>query len=112
MRLTREQWERSRAKFRRFLERYKPGRVLVLGRATFEWLPDPREREEREGDWRRYRLKDGSVVVCRMIRHPSRGIGWETVRDMIAELRVASKLTRQDRVELDEFRKSGQARRR
>jgi hypothetical protein len=85
-----EHLEDSKAAFRKFVNKYRPGHLLVASFEVWKYLPDPEEKDigKRTDTMRAFVLNDGSFCICRRIRHPSRGIGWQTVRRELGRLRA------------------------
>jgi hypothetical protein len=66
---TEVQWQREYAAFPAFLDKYRPGSLLVLGQKLWSRIP-PRDTTLLNGV-EAYCLADSSLCFCRVINHPS-----------------------------------------
>ena len=104
-----EQWRQSNVAFRAFLERVKPSRVLVCGPPPLEEPSSPRQAGGKR--WQELAaLSSQGRQRSGLPPHPASGRDLPSdrmneVRDAVAELRAASQLTREDRIELAKWKK-------
>ena len=74
-------WQAACQAFPRILEQLRPRYVIVLGREMWRNMPETQlcisEAEQC------YALADGSLVRCRALKHPSRGLAWRELAGVI-----------------------------
>jgi hypothetical protein len=81
------QWAAAESEFLPFIDRYRPGHVLVLGTSA-TWVNMPKPDVEFSIHIGGYRLADSSLCICRAVNHPSspRQLSWQSYGDAIREL--------------------------
>lgn len=82
VRPTLEMWKSASDLWRPLLETLKPTTVIVLGKIMWSLMPDP--DIWLTDDVQGYRQGDGSVAMCWAVNHPSAGLSWRRLAQLIA----------------------------
>jgi hypothetical protein len=82
LRPTAEMWERAKLAFPQLLNGLKPKNIVVLGKIMWDLMPeaDVWLTDDVQG----YRLGDGTFAVCWAINHPSAGLSWRRLSQLMA----------------------------
>jgi uracil-DNA glycosylase len=90
IRPSKEQWEDAKRHFRALIEEIRPTRVIVTGKDMWNRHMEGCDGPHLSDDLQAYRLKDGSLVWCLAVPHPSntkQGFRWELVGESIRKFR-------------------------
>lgn len=83
VRPTAEMWVQGHDEFRQMLDELMPLRIVVLGKETWDNMPEDTEpfiTDNVQG----YKLRSGETCLCWAVRHPSRfGAGWKDLAAII-----------------------------
>ena len=58
-----------------------PQRIVVLGRTMWSWMPDT--TIVMTDDVQGYMNPDGSIAMCWAVNHPSRGLSWSKLAEIV-----------------------------
>jgi uracil-DNA glycosylase len=80
-----DQWHAAATAFPELMERLRPRNVIVLGRTMWSRMPDTfiQITDDAQG----WRLADGTIAMCWAVKHPSAGLSWAWLAQLVAYIR-------------------------
>ena len=77
-----DQWHAAATAFPELMDRLRPRHVIVLGRTMWSRMPDTfiQITDDAQG----WRLADRSVAMCWAVKHPSAGLSWSWLAQLVA----------------------------
>lgn len=76
-----EMWKRAEARFKQLLHRLEPANIIVLGKTLWSEMPDP--QIHLTDDVQGYLLSNGNLAMCWVLDHPSAGLSWKRLADVV-----------------------------
>jgi hypothetical protein len=77
-----EMWQTAYEEFPALLDLLQPRTIIVLGLDMWERMPPTSLHLTK--DVQGYRLKDGGMAMCWALNHPSAGLSWHRLSNVIA----------------------------
>jgi hypothetical protein len=81
IRPTSEMWQEAKGEFASLLDDLRPRNIIVLGKEMWSMMPET--SVWLTDDVQGYRLSNGKVAICWALNHPSAGLSWRRLSDII-----------------------------